>query len=215
MPKLNTPQTDWVRAQLKEKRNGYFIDIGADDGMCASNTCLLERFYDWTGICVEPNPRSNAFEYLKINRKCICENVAVFSENTEVEFIARVKKSQLSGILNPDFHGQAIEAVSQKHPVSIIKAVTLKSILDKYNAPKIIDYISIDTEGSEYEIIRVFPFDRYQFRLITIEHNAFTERDVDIKKQKNIRELLIANGYKLFPDNNYQAEDWFTMPSLL
>jgi len=215
MPKLNSPQTNWVRTQLNEKRNGYFVDVGADDGLSSSNTCLFEVTYDWKGICIEANPRSNAFAYLIKNRKCICENVAIFSKNTKVEFMARGHRSNLSGIFDPSFHGQAIEEQAGKHFLSMIQAVTLEYILDKHNAPKIIDYLSIDTEGSEYEIIKVFPFNKYQFRLITIEHNAFTGRDVDIKKQGNIRKLLTANEYELFPDNNYQAEDWFTNPSLL
>tara|TARA_Y100000310_G_scaffold328692_1_gene397230 strand:+ start:1882 stop:2529 length:648 start_codon:yes stop_codon:yes gene_type:complete len=215
MPKINTSQTDWVRIQLNEKRNGYFVDVGAYEGIHASNTCLFERNYNWKGICIEANPRGNIFEYLLKNRTCICENVAIFSSNTEVKFMARGRRADCSGIFDPSFHGQGIETRAGKHPLITIQTVTLEHILDKHKAPKIIDYLSIDTEGAEYEIIRVFPFNKYQFRAITIEHNAFTGRDIDIKKQANIRKLLTANGYKLFPDNNFQAEDWFTMPSLL
>ena len=62
-------------------------------------------------------------------------------------------------------------------------------MLIKYNAPKFIDYLSIDTEGSEYEILKNFDFKSYKFRVITCEHNYNENRE-------KIYELLTENGYE-------------------
>ena len=61
-------------------------------------------------------------------------------------------------------------------------------MLIKYNAPKLIDYLSIDTEGSEFEILKNFDFNNFKFRVITCEHNFSDNRE-------KIYKLLTDNGY--------------------
>ena len=73
---------------------------------------------------------------------------------------------------------------------------------DKYSAPKIIDYLSIDTEGSEYEILKKFNFDKYIFSVITCEHN-FTEN------RKKIFNLLTSKGYKRIFKDISRFDDWY------
>ena len=75
-------------------------------------------------------------------------------------------------------------------------------MLDKYNAPSIVDYLSIDTEGSEYEILKDFNFNKYKFRVITIEHN-YTH------KRKLINKLLYKNGYKRKYEELSLFDDWY------
>ena len=72
---------------LKNKKNGFFIEIGASDGILLSNCYLLEKKYNWNGICIEPIPYK--FDSLQKNRKCKCINKAIFStSNMEVDFSA-------------------------------------------------------------------------------------------------------------------------------
>ena len=40
----------------QNKKNGYFVEVGANDGKRLSNTYLLEKDYNWKGICIEPVP---------------------------------------------------------------------------------------------------------------------------------------------------------------
>jgi len=208
-------QDKWVLDTLDNKRNGYFVDIGASNGISGNNTYVLEKYFNWTGICVEPNPKLRAFPTLKKNRNCICENVCIYSENTEVDFMARGSLIGYSGIPGPF----ATDCIKKKpnHPLIKVPAITLMQLLEQNNAPSVIDYISIDTEGTEWEVLKNFDFDKYTFLTMTVEHNYIERKPVEsykIKRDK-IRELLEKNGYirkKLSAAEKKMSEweDWFT-----
>jgi len=69
-------QDYWVYGEVfNEKRNGFFLDIGAHDGIYLSNTLLLEKRYGWNGICIEGNP--DTFVDLQQNRQAVCINTCV------------------------------------------------------------------------------------------------------------------------------------------
>jgi hypothetical protein len=74
--------------------------------------------------------------------------------------------------------------------------VLLADILERNDAPREIDYLSLDIEGGEYEVLRVFPFDKWMFRCMTIEHNAHMGPSNQAKREE-IRKLLLSNGYRL------------------
>ena len=76
-------------------------------------------------------------------------------------------------------------------------------MLNKYSAPKRIDYLSIDTEGSEYEIIKNFDFDAWDIQAITIEHNYMPQR-------KKIYDLLKSHGFNRVHIANSKFDDWYT-----
>jgi hypothetical protein len=63
------------------------------------------------------------------------------------------------------------------------RAVTLAMLLEQHDAPCVIDYLSLDTEGSKYAILKDFPFDRFRFRVISIEGSSCND-------------LLISRGYR-------------------
>jgi len=79
--------------------------------------------------------------------------------------------------------------------------------LKKYNAPKEIDYLSVDTEGSELDILSAFDFNEYRFNCITIEHN-FTEN------REKLKLLLEQNGYKRIFEHLSKWDDWYIAESL-
>ena len=83
-----------------------------------------------------------------------------------------------------------------------VKTISLYDLLEKYNAPKYIDYLSIDTEGSEYEILKNFDFEKYVFKIITCEHNHTDMRE-------KIYTLLTNNGYVRKYENLSQWDDWY------
>jgi FkbM family methyltransferase len=179
----------------KYKHNGFFIEIGASDGIILSNTYLLEKEYNWKGICVEPIPSN--FEKLVKNRpQSICSSNAVYNTSGKiVEFDIANTFDLLSGISSEiDCHKARVAA--NKTTITV-ETITLLDLLDKCGAPKHIEYMSLDTEGSEYEILRVFDFSKYTFGLIDVEHN-FIE-----PKRSQIRALLTAHGYKYIGENNW------------
>ena len=83
-----------------------------------------------------------------------------------------------------------------------VKTITLLDLLDVHNAPKFIDYLSIDTEGSEYDILNAFDFQKYKFNVITCEHNFTPMRE-------KIYDLLMKNGYKRKFTNISRVDDWY------
>jgi FkbM family methyltransferase len=172
-----------VLLHYKLKKDGYFLEIGASDGIKFSNTYLLEQNYNWNGICVEPI--KDDYNKLINNRCCFCCNLAVYSEsNKELEFNI-YEYNLLSGI---DKHINTYSNQPIKEKV-IVKTITLTDLLDAYSAPYFIEYMSLDTEGSEYEILRVFDFNKYKFGLIHVEHNY------EEPKRQLIKDLLLKNGY--------------------
>jgi Methyltransferase FkbM domain len=186
-------QDHFVLELLNGKRHGYFLDSGASDGVRVSNTVLLERAFGWRGICVEPN---DAFYAALIkNRRCCCINACLADREGEVAFVEAA--GTLGGILDdyePRLLRQAMAAFglqpeSDGRPPTVWKrTMTIRSVLRMCQAPPMIDYWSLDTEGSELRLLRSFPFDEYSFRVLTVEHNRFPVRD-------EIRRFLESRGY--------------------
>jgi FkbM family methyltransferase len=179
----------------KNKKNGFFVEIGASDGIKLSNTYLLEKKYDWKGICVEPIPAK--YQLLCKNRKnSNCSDCAVYNESDlELEFDIANNFDLLSGISSHiDCHNNA---VNKNKKQIIVKTITMNDLLEKYNAPTFIEYLSLDTEGSEYEILKSINFDKYKFGLIHVEHNYIEPRRTQMK------ELLLKNKYSFIKENKW------------
>lgn len=162
-------QDQWIIDDIfHQKKGGYFIDLAATDGVSINNTWLLETKLEWNGICIEPNP--SFFTKLKNNRKCIVDDTIVDKENDN-EVIFRIDNGELGGIVDDDTDNNIKYRANQLKKGKFIKknTKTLEYILDKHNAPKVIDYLSLDVEGAEERILSKFPFDKYTFLAMTIE----------------------------------------------
>ena len=186
-------QDRFVVETLAGLRGGFFLDSGASDGVHGSNTLLLESDYGWTGICVEPN--AEMFLRLVRARTCVCVNCCLYDRGGEVEFFEAA--GVLGGIMaeyHPGLLQQARDMVDSQfgpgHQVTVAKpARTIRSLLREHGAPQVIDYWSLDTEGSELAILQSFPFDQYAVRVLTVEHNGTPDR-------WRIRQLLESRGYR-------------------
>jgi len=178
------------------KKDGFFIEIGANDGITLSNTYLLEQKYNWKGICCEPNP--NVFGNLIVNRsKSICCDKAVYNDSNQYVTFKLKNHSLLSGISSHLQKKINLNFNIKENPTIKVETISLLDLLNKYNCPSFIEYISIDTEGSELEIIRNFDFNKYTFGLIDIEHNYIEP------KRTEIRNLLLSNGYIYIGENRW------------
>jgi FkbM family methyltransferase len=162
-------QDKWVLEILENKRNGFFVDVGAYDGIQTSNTYTLEKEFDWNGICVEANPE--VFAKLLKGRSCMCVNMAVLDFKGECEF----GSSEIN-----------------QAPFNKIPCDTLNNILADNNCPSEIDYLSIDVEGCEYDIFKCFDFTQYEIKCMTVEHNLYLDGDYN---KNRIFELLSNNGF--------------------
>jgi FkbM family methyltransferase len=200
--KLSTSQLGqdlWVLEKMGFKRGGYFVEFGATDGVRLNNTYLLEKEFGWTGLCAEPNPEF--LQKLQRNRSCTVSAACIAGESgQQVEFILA---DEFGGIAAhcQDMHDEKRRAYRDLGQTMVVSTVSLDEFLRKHNAPRTIDYLSIDTEGSEYEILKNFPFDEWEVRLITVEHNFTPIR-------ASIRELLTAKGYVC---REAQWDDWYEL----
>ena len=159
----------WViRDVFNYKRNGFFVDLAATDGIDMNNTILLEKELGWSGICIEPNPKY--YQELIKNRNCMTLELVIDQDN-DTEIMFRHDNNELGGIVSEDtdnsyrIRGGEIDETK----LLKLKTKTLESVLDKLKAPKVIDYLSLDVEGAEERVLKNFPFDRYTILALTIE----------------------------------------------
>lgn len=186
-------------ANYTGKKNGFFVEIGATNGVDLSNTHLLEYHLNWKGILVEPARIWH--KDLSLNRNVIIDTKALYSSSGErLEFIESTIPT-LSGL-------KKFLKSSPKNKSYYIETISLGDLLKLYDAPRLIDYLSIDTEGSEYEILKVFNFNEYQFNVITIEHNYSLNRN-------KILDLMISNGYLHVLNEISDYEFWFIKKDFL
>jgi len=172
------------------KKNGYFVEAGTQNGIDYSNTYYLEKEKEWKGICIECNPYW--YELLCINRpNTINYNYALYNENNLYMDFINDNTGGCSGFVETNSHNHILN--NEKIKVETRKLTT---ILEMANAPSFIEFLSLDTEGSEYEILKSHDFDKYLFGYICVEHN-FIE-----KNRINIRILLESKGYLFYRENN-------------
>lgn len=196
---------------FKTEYKGFFIEIGADDGIDKSNTYFLE-LSGWNGICIEPSP--SRFRSLKQNRKCEVLNLAISSSEKEVEFLDMTGYGKgLSGIIenyNPK-HIDRIERETANNPQTLSKQkVTVKTrrldhILRERGITKV-DYCSIDVEGSELEILKSIDFSEVFFGVMTIE-DPYDSPDIKAVMSDNNFKLLRKIGPDLlYINNNFEIK---------
>lgn len=173
------------------KKDGFFIDIGAHDGILFSNSLFFERYNGWSGICVEPNPL--VFNKLISNRKSINLNVCIGSENKKVKFTQIEGYSEMLSGITEKYDVKHIERINNnilikggKKSEIEVNMITLHDIEELSN--KKIDFISIDTEGNEFDIVSSINFKFLDIKLLVIENNY---------KDNRIQKYLYSQGFEL------------------
>ncbi|MFI8705836.1 FkbM family methyltransferase [Bacillus sp. NPDC077411] len=177
---------------FQEMENGFFVDIGAHNGIHLSNSYFFEQHKNWNGICVEPIPE--VFELLSKNRKCICIEGAISNENGYQDFLQiQGPVEMLSGLVDKfDFRDKKrIDMDLQERGGSCkvikVKTYTLQSILDDHNVTHI-DLLSVDSEGAELAILQSIDFKKVKIECIVAENNY---------QEKSVQEFLAMQGYRL------------------
>ncbi|MGB7244948.1 MAG: FkbM family methyltransferase [Sulfitobacter sp.] len=182
------------------KRDGFFVEFGAADGKFLSNTHLLETSFGWTGILAEPAKAWHP--QLRQNRKANIETDCVWRKTGEVLSFDAFPDGEFSAISG--FGDSEMTQCGRSDGMENydVNTISLNDLLRKYDAPGTIDYISIDTEGSELDIIQAFDFSEYSFNAVTVEHNYSRHRD-------DVRAIFEANGYRRAFQHVSKIEDWY------
>ena len=203
--KAQLHQDVFVLSELDFKKNGYFVEFGATNGVQISNTWLLEKMFNWNGIVAEPS--AHWHKELLTYRDCHIETSCVWSKTGETLVFNEVNSekanygpelSTIDAFSSVDNHADT-RTSGKKYQVNTI---SLNDLLAKYNAPTTIDYLSIDTEGSEYKILSNFDFDKYDIKIITCEHNYTPVRE-------KLFNLLTSKNYKRKFENLSKWDDWY------
>ena len=200
-----TEQDRWVVEHVYPgKRSGFFVDVGAvhQPSGADSNTWVLEKELGWSGILVEPDP-VNAALLRRLRKTMLCQ---VAAYDTDGETVELVMAGSFSGTL-PDLGQDVWGPVRAGRPTVLVQTRTLATILRQHGAPRIIDFLSLDTEGSELRILRNFPFGDYTFGAVCVEHNFVS------RQRQALRDLLTGNGYRFAGERG--VDDCYVHPSIV
>lgn len=201
--------TNYQKSQLRQdlfvlfvtnfKQDGYFIEAGASNGVTFSNTFTLEKNFNWKGILIEPNIYWE--ESLSENRTCHIGYKALWKENSSVLFNEILNNPILSHISTVDPSSWMFDINQEKKQQYVVPSITLLDVLNYYNAPNNIDYLSLDIEGSEYDVLNSFDFETYNIEIITVEHNYSPNREkiFNLLQDRYTRVLTEVSG----------KEDWY------
>ena len=189
---------------FQDSKLPFFVEFGAADGMTFSNTYFLEKNRSWNGIVAEPS--HGWMEKLKANRGCKIDFRCVYSQSGQQVIFNESKDLMLSGVK------QAEEVPTQSDSTRcvdtyLVETVSLDDLLVENSAPNYIHFASIDTEGSEFEILSSFDFTKHKFGCLVIEHN-FTD------SREKIKNLMIKQGYMPFLENLTLWDDWYLSPEI-
>jgi FkbM family methyltransferase len=161
---------------FKGYKNGFFVDIGAYDGVHINNTLYFEKYNNWSGLNVEPI--QSIYEKLKNNRpNSINLNCAVCNSDGETDFLCNTGYTEmLSGIKNNydprHWYRLEQENIQMGSTTEVIKVNTKKieTICDEYSITHI-NYLSIDVEGAEFEVVKSINFEKVFIDVIEFENN--------------------------------------------
>jgi FkbM family methyltransferase len=173
-----------------EERPGIFLEFGAADGIVNSNTYSLEKELGWSGLLCEPG--RGWHKSLKFNRSCTVSQKLVGARTGDNTTFYENQDGELSGSINKGTR----DIVSQYN----LQTISLDDLLQSHSLQRV-EYLSIDTEGSELSILSEFSFG-VRPKFFSVEHNYSPDR---IK----IEMLMIENGYKRIQTRLSHFDDWY------
>ena len=189
---------------LRGKKNGGFLEFGATNGVDFSNTKSLEEKFSWQGVLAEPSPQWH--DQLQKNRPSaqILTDCVFSSSGESLDFFVSHtgEYSTLQEYRNSSNHADNLNR-NEAGKLVKVSTISLNDVFVKYFDSKPIDYMSVDTEGSELTILKSFDFEKFAPKLVTVEHNEIPDY------QSKINELFIANNYQCAFKGFSQFDGWY------
>jgi FkbM family methyltransferase len=197
-----------IFAFAKSYPQAFVIQVGAHDGSIVDplRAELVRR--PWRGILVEPVPY--VFERLRAsygrNPRLVLENAAIADTDGTVEIHHLPETSDGSvwggydalGSLRKDVvlkHTELVPDVEQRLVSTTVPSLTFESLCKKHGVQRI-DIVQTDTEGYDYEVLKLIDLPRWQPGLIMYEHVHLAPAE-----QAEARALLTRHGYELIADH--------------
>ena len=215
-------KTDDIKSQLYQdlfakfivgdRPEKSFLEFGATDGIDLSNTYWLETFHNWNGLLSEPSTQWH--EKLEQNRpNTLLIKECIWSESDKKLDFFISDTGELSTIDQYKEHDRtSMPANTDKRVESgkkiIVNTISLNDVLEKKFQSIVPSYISIDTEGSEYEILKFFDFKKYRPSVFTVEHN-FTIQEKEIDKLMKTNNYVRVFNKLTFFDGWYVTKEIF------
>ena len=178
-----------------KKKGGYLLDIAAACPVSGSLSYKLLNDYEWFGILVEPS---------KVHR----ENIeSCYGDIDGVDFYSGAIHRSLEYVTLSEYNGLGVGCsnIFDSHPHNgasgdrkyVVPSISINRLLEKFNAPNDIDFINLDIEGAELEVLKDLNFEKYNVKLFCIENgiNYF-----NLLKEKGFK-LCDTTGYKLMHGN--------------
>jgi FkbM family methyltransferase len=196
----------FVQFILNEKTNGTFLEFGATNGLELSNSFLLEKKFGWTGVLAEPSPQwhSQLFEN-RPNSNIITDCIYTETGKKLDFFVSNAGVlSTLEKFRNADMvsmPGNSIRRNASGYNFQV-RSISLNDVISKYFNGRKIDYMSVDTEGSELLILKHFNFSDFAPKVVTVEHN-FTDAEEELD------ELFFRNNYHRYFKGFTQFDAWY------
>ena len=190
------------------KTHGTFLEFGATNGIELSNSLMLEREFSWTGVLVEPSPQWHPD--LSTNRPdAVVLDSCIFTETgKQLDFFVSD-----AGVLSTLDEFRESDASTMPGNAKVrnqsgyhckVTSISLNDVMLKHFGGNPIDFMSVDTEGSEFLILQEFDFNRYAPKVVTVEHN-FSEN------QKRLDDLFKDNGYVRYFEKFTQFDAWYVL----
>ena len=182
-----------LKAYIKKKR-GFFIELGANDGIAQSNTLWFEKHKKWSGILIEAVPE--LYKKCKKNRpNCRVLNYACVEEGYPDDFI-RLRYANLTSVVENAMESEELKEhlksarkfCQQEQYAVDVTAQTLSTLL-KESSVRHIDFLSLDVEGYELNVLKGLDFNKWQPHFILVEQRE--------ENGRAIKEYLTERGYKL------------------
>lgn len=157
-----------------------------------SNTYCLERELSWSGIAIEPSPK--VFKRLEVNRTCIMINACISGKPGNAEFLELSGHTEMLSGLTDKYHQKHLKRIDdeikefsgEKNYIQV-PCYTLEDFVREYGLDKI-DYLSVDIEGREFNVLKSINFNNINIDIIGIENNY---------KEDKIKKYLHHYGYNL------------------
>jgi FkbM family methyltransferase len=190
---------------FKGKKTGFFVEIGANNGITFSNSYFFEKL-GWNGICIEPAP--DTFRELVKNRKCTCLQLAVSITEGQLDFCVVEGSSVLNGLID-NYDSKQVERIKREsESTKIIKVATrtAESIFDEHNV-KHIDFCSIDTEGAELDVLKSINFNKITIDCFVIENNHSNNEIADFMNNIGYKKVATISGdeFYIHSKNKYKV----------